>query len=231
MISVIYPSRGRPEMAKKTALKWISRSVYPFEYIISIDQSDIRKSEYDSMPGDKLLCFPNKNAVQAINVAAKRCKGDIIVVISDDFDCPERWDELLVKEVEGKKDWILKTQDGIQNWMITLPIMDRAYYERFGYVYHPDYEHMFCDTHMTCVADLLGRKLTSSLLFKHNHYKLLRMPADETSKKADETWNSGEETILNFARNNFGLSEDQIIGKITDLKTIDWFKRKGVIIG
>jgi hypothetical protein len=129
------------------------------------------------------------------------------VVISDDFEPIPNWDDVIVEATQDRTDWILKTQDGTQPWIITLPIMDRAYYERHGYIYPPQYTHMFCDTHLTHQADIDGRKQSCSLLFKHNHYSVGGIAKDATSIKADSTWNKGEATYLAKCRewNSLGI--------------------------
>jgi hypothetical protein len=35
--------------------------------------------------------------------------------------------------------------------------MGRTYYERFGYLYFPDYKSVYCDNEFTDVAQLLGK--------------------------------------------------------------------------
>lgn len=218
--SIIHASYGRPELSEETAQKWISaQSVQnEMEYILSTDASDSKLEPYldwlyeaniiNALKGHSIRHVVNitNTSVAAINAAAEMCTGDIIIVISDDFEPIKNWDLEILKAVEGKEDWILKTQDGTQPWIITLPIMDRKYYERFGYVYYPEYAHMFCDSQLTHVADLLGRKLTSSLLFKHNHYSVGGIQKDQTSLKADKTWDHGKEIYLRNFKNYFGLS-------------------------
>lgn len=214
-ISIIHASFGRPELQALTAWKWIERTSgdHDIEYLLSIDKSD--PSEYPdgiSWKQDYVTAKVIKNdtntSVAAINKAASKSTGDILIVISDDFDCPKNWDDLIVEQVQDKTDWILKTQDGTQPWIITLPIMDRAYYESYGYVYPPGYTHMFCDTHLTHQADITGCKLTSLLEFKHNHYSVGGIAKDATSVKADSTWNVGEYTYLAQCRKWLELGLD-----------------------
>src|SRR3990172_5618 len=166
MISLIHPSRGRPEKSYITIQKWLinARHQHQIEVVVSCDEDDSCIFTYNKLYCFKNIINKNKSAVDAINKAADFSGGEIMIIISDDTDCPLNWDDYLIKFTEGKTDWILKTQDGIQPWIITMPIMDRVYYNRFGYIYHPDYLHMFCDTELTCVADITGRKLTSNLL-------------------------------------------------------------------
>lgn len=229
MISLIHPSRGRPGKAFDAFIRWNSRACTQYEYILSLDTDDPCLNDYEQL-FSKLhrkydtAIYPNRSAIDAINKAAEHATGDIIVVMSDDFDCPNQWDETLINITQDKKDWIAKTHDGIQRWIITLPIMDRIYYNRFGYIYHPEFLHMFCDTQMSCVADLLGKRINLDMKFPHNHYSVGKSERDEISIRADKTWGQGEYTFMKHYRNNFGLVDPP--GKITDQNFLNWVSAK-----
>jgi hypothetical protein len=236
-ITVIHPSRNRPELCRQVAAKWLSSAKDPSNvwYIVSLDSDDPMLTAYNlalrtvttGMYEVNLTVNPNGSAIQAINKAAEIAAPDteIFVVVSDDFDCPFHWDEGLLQSVEGKVDWIAKTDDGLQPWIITLPIMDIAYYHRFGYIYHPDFLHLFCDTEMTHVADLLDRKITLPIKFPHNHYSTGRTKKDNISIKNDSTWAQGETMYLNHMSNNFGLIDPP--GELRcDAAHYEWIKNK-----
>ena len=201
-------------MALQTALKWLNKatnSSTELEYILSIDESDKNLEDYKKIfsrnfPNIKILVNDNSTAIEAINNAAKVCTGDLLIVVSDDFDCPSHWDRLLWAHLHDKQDFIVKVEDGIQNWIITIPILDRIYYNRFNYIYNPEMQHMFVDTWMTHVADLLDRKIILPLIFKHNHYITGLTPRDEINIKNDSTWAHGEKIYLEGVKNNFGLT-------------------------
>lgn len=221
MISLIHPSRGRSQRAFEAARNWVNSAGVEVEYILSLDIDDpVRYLN----PFGKTLINNNRSAVDAINNAAKISTGEIIVVMSDDFDCPMDWGVSIIQEANGRKDWIMKTQDGTQGWIITLPIMHRDYYNRFGYVYYPEYRHMFCDTELTAVADLTGRKISSSLLFKHKHYSVTGGERDEVSIRADSTWSQGERLFIERYKTLFGLTNPP--GRITDTQYLTWLRGK-----
>lgn len=237
--SIIHASYGRPELSEETAQKWISaQSVQnEMEYILSTDASDSKLEPYldwlyeaniiNALKGHSIRHVVNitNTSVAAINAAAEMCTGDIIIVISDDFEPIKNWDLEILKAVEGKEDWILKTQDGTQPWIITLPIMDRKYYERFGYVYYPEYAHMYVDTDLTAVADYTGRKITSNLLFRHRHYSEKDgIKKDATSQKADRTWDQGEKLFLKRYAENFGIENHIRSPKVEE--TIKWIHNR-----
>jgi len=216
-ITVIHPSLSRSKQAAATVRNWLLKAQYPenIEYILSLDDTDdihayrVAFEEVKNMHGfTGWVISDNKSAMDAINNAAVTASGDLFIVASDDFDCPNHWDATLLSFLEGKKDFIVKTDDGCQPWIITLPIMDRAYYDRFGYIYYPGYKHMFCDTEMTHVADLLGRKLRLPIKFPHNHYTQKQgQPFDGVNQKNDSTWSQGEALYLQRIKDNFGLTD------------------------
>lgn len=217
-ISVIHPSRNRPQQAVLTAIKWMGMADNPdnIEYIMMCDFSDSEIAEYSKQfngrykKSPSIYCEDNHSAIEAINNAARLATGDLLVVISDDFDTFFGWDTLLLKELKGKSDFLLKTQDGIQKTLVTLPIMDRSYYNRFGYIYHPDYQHMGCDVELTAVAMMTGRLIPSQLQFPHNHYSTGKTVKDTINEKNDLTYAHGDMILTEHLKNNFGIKNPLI---------------------
>lgn len=223
-ISIIHPSRSRPELATETYYKWMGRAKNSknIQYILSVDDSDEKHLEkyYENLFGgvSDIVCKDNKSAIEAINNGAKIAKGDLIIVISDDFDCPVGWDQFLLDSLKGKSDFLVKTQDGIQPTLITLPIMDRKYYERFGYVYHPSYIHMSSDVEMTMVGYALDKIITLPLLFKHNHYSVGGIKKDAISIRNDRSYSHGYKNLEARKKINFGLKPEEIIKDFNQIK-------------
>lgn len=221
-ITIIHPSRNRPKQADETIKKWRSNAFYPeyIEYILSVDKDDRDLRRYKAVGIENHIYVAvnrNKSAIEAINNAAKVSTANLIIVVSDDFDCPKNWDLKLKKELAEKEDYLVKTQDGIQKTLITLPIMDRTYYNRFGYIYHPDYKHMFSDQEMTAVGHLLGRVITLDLMFPHNHYSTGKSRKDSINTKNNMTWNQGSSVFAKRLRGNFGIESP-----IIDYNQIQW---------
>ena len=221
-ITIIHPSRQRPEMALQTKKNWMQNAIHKssIEYILSIDNNDPTLYDYNWMFSHeydtKIKYNNNWSAMEAINVVAPQSIGNLIVVVSDDFDCFEGWDEYLLSHLQGDSDYIVKTSDGYMNsdWLITLPIMDRAYYNRFGYVYHPEYKHMWSDTEMTTVGHMLGKIVdlqNSNAVFKHRHYTINEMQKDAVNEKNDATWNQGKSLFLERFDKDFDLPAEQIV--------------------
>lgn len=201
-ISIIHPSRSRPAQAMAVRDKWIRNADNELEYVFSLDLDDPMRRQYKG----NILLNNNTSAIAAINYAAYFSTGDLLIVVSDDFDCLPHWDTMLLKALEGKEDFIVKTPDGIQKTLITLPIMDRKYYERFGYIYYPEYKHMFCDQEMTAVGHLMGKVIDVPVLFEHKHYSVKGgLRKDKISEKNDRTWNQGKKLFHDRLAFNFGV--------------------------
>jgi glycosyltransferase involved in cell wall biosynthesis len=225
-ISILHPSRQRPDKSLHTLNKWLNNAVTPIEVIVSLDEDDPTLGVYEMNNTGNATIIINKNrsAVDAINNAAKAATGDIFIVVSDDTDCPQGWDKKILNATEGRTDWILKTQDGIQKWIITMPVMDRTYYNRFGYVYYPEYKHLFCDTELSCIADLTCRKIDSKLTFPHLHYSTGQSMKDELNERADATWNQGKKLFLSRYKMNFDLSDPKC--RIQSQQYLTWIKKE-----
>ena len=230
-ISLIHPSRNRPEQAAETAKHWLSNmfSVLNLaDYVLSIDNSDKTVNQYKEhfMDGFTIVESDNNNVVEAANNGAKQAKGDILVLVSDDFECYPDWDIDLINHYTEHKNNVLKTNDGLQEWIVTLPIMDREYYNSCGYIYYPEYKHMFADTEMTHKAELEGKLYKRmDLLFKHNHYTQGETKKDEVNDKANATWEHGEKIYLERVKNCFGIPNVNYLD-ITDTNAILWLRNK-----
>lgn len=231
-ISLIHPSRSRPQQAAATAKSWLSSAKFPenIEYIFSVDSDDKEVAEYLYLIPEsaKMRTHDNRSAIEAINHAATHATGDLLIVVSDDFACPFHWDAALLSMLEGRSDFIVKTQDGAQPWIITLPIMDRVYYERFGYIYYPEFLHMFCDTEMTHVGHLLGKVIELPITFKHNHYTTGRTAKDAVNVKNDATWNQGEKLYLERVMRNFDLPVEDCVQPKIHPQHLRYLMSKGI---
>lgn len=222
-ISVIHATR-RGSKAWDCISMWLMNTSHktPIEYILSVDNDDPYNYDFSGVLDFKdfrVVRNNNRSAVDAFNNGAKVASGDLFVCISDDMACFLGWDDALLNEVAGKEDFYLKVRDGLQPTLVTLPIFDRAYYNRFGYVWNDNYFHMFCDQEATAVAIMLGKYIKSDLLFPHNHYSVNPSKKDGVNARNDATWMQGELLFNYRLKVNFGLTSPQII---TPYKDIQW---------
>ena len=206
MISLLHPSRGRPEKSFNNAKEWIEKAGCDVELIVSIDNSDAWKAYFDLYPpyphepiGSYIRLYMNDNdsVVQATNRAAKQATGDILLYLSDDFKCFDNWGLSVLKEFEGEdRPLLLKVDDCLQKFQVpvlTIPIMNRKLYERLGYFWHPEYKSMFVDEDLYWTAQKLNAmKMCSHLKFEHHHAANGKAPDDETYRRSAANWDQGK---------------------------------------
>jgi hypothetical protein len=207
-ISLIHPSRSRPEKAKETYEYWMSKSsgFNEIEHILSLDFNDPRETEYEVFgPYSRITIDHNNSVVEATNQAAKIATGDILIYLSDDFKCPDNWDEkirsLFAFATMQPKNMpaLLKVDDCLQQFnvcVLTIPIMNRELYEKLGYFWHPAYKSMFVDEDLfwTCTNNN-WMMYAPELQFPHEHCSIGKAERDETYIRSEANWNQGKEVF------------------------------------
>lgn len=228
-ISLIHPSRGRAEKSVRNAEEWVLKAGkgIDVEVIVSLDNSDKSLPEYNELHlkswirrNSILIYNDNDCVVSATNHAAKKAYGDILVYLSDDFKCHDNWGQNLVKEFSDvhysinpkdvpsyHKGMLLKVDDCLQKFsarVLTIPIMNRALYDKLGYFFHPRYKSMWvdCDLYETC--DRLGAiKNAEHLKFPHEHHCIGKAPNDETYRRSEANWSQGKTLFDKRKRQGF----------------------------
>lgn len=211
-ISLLHPSRGRPEKAVETSLYWHSRigddffqTEHQLEYILSLDADDSFLSLYELLwkrnnpypPAHKIIVNNNKSVVNATNKAAELATGDVLIYLSDDFKCPDNWVYLIANQFENVTEPLLiKVDDCLQKFeipVLTIPIMNQTLYEKLGYFWHPDYKSMFVDEDLFWTSRKLGAlKYCPHLKFPHEHPANGKAENDETYTRSAANWEQGK---------------------------------------
>lgn len=218
-ISLIHPSRGRAKKAFDTFHYWLSRTSVKneIEHILSADNDDPQAVLYKSLFYDstrtKVLINPNKNVVQATNIAAKEASGDLLIYLSDDFKCPLGWDQLIVDVYKKNREYgypmLIKVDDALQAFdvpVLTIPIMDMDLYNALGYFWHPDYASMFCDQHLFEICKKHNWIINApQLIFEHEHCSVGKAERDETYIRSEANWNSGKALFEKHKMEGFPL--------------------------
>jgi len=197
-IHIVHASRGRASQAEQTYRNWSQLLSMGDSYTVAIEADQLH--DYRHLP---TLVVPSKTAISAFNLAAQALspkfkETDIIIALSDDFPIPCDLD--LIRDAVDA-DGLLKTYDGVQNWIVTLPIMGAVYYQNKGYIYPPQYSHMFADTHLTHEAEIEGKlQFRNDIVIKHEHYSIGGTPKDFLNERNDGTAKEGKVTYLNWAK-------------------------------
>lgn len=203
LISLIHPSRGRAIQAYQQLKNWIDKStgLIPIEHILSIDTDDPQTADYLNLFDTSLIIqenTPNGYVVGATNVAAKYAKGDILIYLSDDFDCPKSWDVLVEQRLRDKKLTALHVNDDYSNFrnLFTIPIITRDLYDKWGFFWHHDFKSMFCDNFMWEQVKREGTILKAKdLVFRHHHHDLKRAEKDDTYTRSGAQYAEGRKVF------------------------------------
>lgn len=220
MISLIHPSRGRPEQSFKNAVQWIESAGCRVELIVSLDIDDPQKHKYwklyfgYSFYGrpfymlGRIIEHQNQSVVEATNQAARGSANDILVYLSDDVQCFPGWGRKIVEVCsQYQGEFLIKPSDGLQKFnsdMVTIPIMSRALYQRLGYFFHPAYKSIYVDNDLYHTCKRMGwLKLHAELQFQHNHPSNGTAPNDETYIRSHAHYAQGKEVFEQRKKQNF----------------------------
>ncbi|MFN8642716.1 MAG: hypothetical protein U0802_14070 [Candidatus Binatia bacterium] len=222
---LLHPSRGRPDLAAQAIAEWTAKrsGEHPVDHVLSIDADDdvVGYRRVAEATGVRLVVNPNRSIVDAANAAARASTGDLLIVVSDDFGCPDGWDRALAEVVGERRDVAVLVHDEIDGRILTLPIIGRALYEELGYVYHPAYFSMFVDEDLTCTAAAMGRLVDARhLVFPHRHYSVGRSALDATYARQNShaAWWHGWRVIEKRRASNFGLDSRTLAVRLKELE-------------
>lgn len=235
MITCLHPSRGRPEQAFSTYQNWMQKAVDKnIQWVLSVDEDDPKLLQYKNLlvpelgfklhlsgteyfKNIEIIVNPNKNLIQAVNAGIKYIKGDLVVVVSDDFDCPDEWDRQLLDAAiwhhypreHRNEPYAIYINDGISfgRKCMTLPILSKSLIDKSGYIYYPGYDGMFADNDLYEVCEKLGVIITKDILFQHKHWVNGMAERDATYNRhnTDKSWNHGKKLLAKRRAENFNL--------------------------
>lgn len=184
-ILIKYTSRSRPENFFR-GLTSIRENANGNNYfvLVTLDSDDPKLQEYKFYNDMQIYIsadLTSKNKIDAINRGIHKFDHfdwDILVNFSDDqVFTVKGWDDIVRDWV--KPDTFVHFPDPNQSALATMSIMDRAYYDRFKYIYHPDYESVYCDNEAQEVAIKLGRYIKADIcIFDHLHPAWGKAPND-----------------------------------------------------
>jgi hypothetical protein len=177
-----FPTRNRPEKFLKALDKYFSfLSDKSTKIIVTCDNDDVSmKQEYvlDAIKQyeNVFLCFgDNKSKIEAVNADLDNVDFDILLLASDDMlPTVNGYDEIIKKKMVEHypdTDGVLWFNDGYQgNKLNTLSILGKKYFERFGYIYYPEYKSVWCDNEFMDVANILGKQTYfEETIIRHEH--------------------------------------------------------------
>jgi hypothetical protein len=203
-ILVKFPSRERPQRFLEVLQGFVDKCADRdnVQWLFSFDQDDrsmVGMVDHITALGIRATVVEgwSRSKVHAINRDIDKVTDpwDILLVISDDMHCQmQGWDQRVRHDMESHYpdgDGTLWYFDGHQGDICTLPCMDRTYYDRTGFVYHPSYTSVFPDNEAHDIAFSLGKIVfVNEILARHIH------PANVNGMKPDALYRRNETTAI-----------------------------------
>jgi len=192
-----YASRQRRN-AFRDAITNILDTIQTKDYLIlvSADEDD-REMNSDRIrkfcafyPNIKIIYGTSSSKIEAINRDMEHAgEWDVLVNMSDDMHFVTKgWDKVIEDEMNRhfpEGDCFLHFNDGfVKDALATMTIIDKKYYARDGYIYHPSYKSFSCDAEAYYVAIMRGRhRYFEQVLATHQHPTNVRIGNDDLYKK------------------------------------------------
>lgn len=177
-----FPTRGRARKFLKVLTRYV-RYIENDEtkILITCDnddesmQEDFVKdviSQYDNV---EIRYGDNTSKINAINADLEDAEFDIVLLASDDMTpMVKGFDNIIInkmKEYYPDTDGVLWFNDGYQGKKLnTLCILGKKYYDRFDYIYNPEYVSVWCDNEFMDVGNILEKQTYfDEVIIKHEH--------------------------------------------------------------
>jgi hypothetical protein len=162
------PTRSRPQRVIQTLQAYVRLANQPNLLGIAVscdvdDESMTRnliqdelRSLFRRVEWGQVYYSNNRSKIQACNADMEKIEWgwDIVVLVSDDMiPILKGYDDVIRNHMLSRfpdTDGLLWFNDGCQGEKLnTLCVYGRKFYQRQGYIYHPDYKSLFCDTELT----------------------------------------------------------------------------------
>lgn len=184
MISVLCPSRGRPDSLADMAATALTAATGPVEIVVRLDDDD--PADYPEILGVTYLTGPRALLSACWNECAAHAAGPIFMHAGDDirFRTPG-WDRAVTAAFPPDRIALVHGRDGIHDDRLgTHSFVHRAWVDAVGYFVPPLFSSDFNDTWLNDVADRIGRRIyLPDLLTEHLHPSVGKAEWDLTHRE------------------------------------------------
>ena len=215
-----FNTRSRPEKFLKVLKQYydLSHDKENLFINVSCDIDDITmnnekiKNELSKYYNVRIVFNDNRSKIESVNCGFSDLSYDIILLASDDM-IPEiyGYDNIIRDEMKKNfpdTDGILWFNDGNQgNRLNTLCILGKKYYDRFGYIYNPEYKSLWADNEFTVVGRILNKQIyLNQVIIRHKHHSVdTNNKFDELYQRNDTYHDEDRDVYLKRLKMNFGL--------------------------
>jgi hypothetical protein len=179
-----FPTRGRKEKFFEVFKQYqnLCEDLDNTYFLVTLDNDDedMKLSEVEEMfntfKNVKVIYGDSTSKIHAVNRDIEMINDwDIVLLASDDMTPKVKgYDNIIrnkMKEFYPDTDGILWFNDGHQgNSLNTLSILGKKYYDRFGYIYYPEYKSVWSDNEFMTVGNILKKQVyIDQVIIRHEH--------------------------------------------------------------
>lgn len=211
-ISLIHATRGRCKQAVDARRLWFSKAKNPdaIEHIFGLDGDDMHGALL--AVHNHVVTNGSAGSVAAWNAAAEKAQGEILIQLSDDWNPPMHWDQIIIDAIgDTSKSKVLAISDGHRtDNLLCMAILTRKRYQQQGHMFHPEFFSVYSDDHFTKKAYDDGVIIEArNIVFQHLHPVFGKAPMDEIYARSNEDYryHMGQGIMRRFEE-GIAVSED-----------------------
>lgn len=162
MISILTPSRSRPDLAKRMYDSAFKNPGCPIEIKFFLNEDDPFLNEYLMFLGpDEYMIGPNQSTSYSWNILQKQAKYDIFFLVGDDAQfATDIWGQKVINAFNQYPDKIVcvyPRTPGIKKIQNPHFCLHRNWTNALGYFIPPYFYHWYVDTWIRYVAQKINR--------------------------------------------------------------------------
>lgn len=190
MISLLLPTRGRPDNLRRMYQSALDLADGEIECVVAVDDDDDSYQEFFDTPMKNMTIFkvPRQTLSKYWNDCYEKSNGDILMHCGDDIIFrTQSWDTKVKEAFDYVADNILfvfgNDGSGVHDGKFgTHGFIHRRWAEIVGYFVPPYFSSDYNDTWLNDVARSIGRHQHINILTEHMHPELGKGPLDQTHK-------------------------------------------------
>jgi hypothetical protein len=189
-ISLIHATRGRCKQAVEARRLWFNKAKNPdaIEHIFGLDIDD-QHASFLSVH-NHVVTNGKGGCVAAWNLAAMKSQGEVLVQLSDDWNPPMHWDEIILNAIgDTSKSAVLAISDGHRtDDLLCMAILTRKRYQDQGYMFYHEFFSVFSDNYFTHMAYKDGVVIQArDIVFEHLHPAFGKAEMDATYARSNDS--------------------------------------------
>lgn len=189
MISILLPTRNRPQFLKRLVDSIRETSTIQPEIVVYIDDDDTLSPSMAEELGLVTLIGPRITMTDYWNKCYKKATGDLIMQMGDDVVFRTKgWDVMVEEEFAKWPDKIVLVHGddldtNFRSRFGTHSLLHRKWIDTLGYFIPPYFSSDNGDRWLMAVADFLGRRKFLPFVTEHMHFRTGKAQLDSTYKE------------------------------------------------